>query len=125
MDKKVKKIVESSKKDKSILAVAFFGSYAREEKFRDIDVCIFLAPKKYSPTELSMKKMKYTLEDEKYDVQIFQQLPLYIRKQILKEAKIIYCKDEDLLYDLYFETLRDFELFKPIYEGYLEAVANE
>ena len=70
------------------------------------------------------KRLKYTSENEIYDIQIFQGLPLYIQHNIFQEMKLIYCKQNDLLYDLYFQTERDFEHFKPIYEGYLEAVAN-
>lgn len=125
MDSSIKKLIEKAKKDASILAIAFFGSFARKEKnYRDIDLCLFLVPQKYSPLELSQKKLEYGQEDEKYDVQIFQQLPLYVQKKILGEAKFIYCKDEDLLYDLHFQTLDAFELYRPIYEDYLGAVAH-
>ena len=113
-----------AKTDPEVLAVAFFGSYARGEEYRDIDICIFLSPKEYSPLELSQIKLSYTPEDEHYDVQVFQQLPLYIQARILNEAKIIYCKNEDQLYDLYFAVEREFEHFKPIYESYLEGVES-
>src|SRR3989338_5300282 len=102
MDPEISKIIKISKKDHLVLAVALFGSYARGEKHRDIYVCIFLKENVYTPKQLSGKKMKYTVENKKYDIQIFQQLPLYIQKRILKEAKVLYCKNEDQLYDLYF-----------------------
>lgn len=124
MDKIIHKIIEQTKKDQAVIAIAFFGSYARGEPHRDIDVCLFLKPGEYEPEFLSFKKLEYTPENQKYDVQIFQQLPLYIQKRILKEAKIVDCKNEDLLYDLYFLTLRDYEHYEPIYEGYLEAVES-
>lgn len=38
-------IVAKAKKDKNILAVIAFGSFARGEKYRDIDVCIVLNKK--------------------------------------------------------------------------------
>jgi len=115
-------IISRAKKDKLVLAVALFGSYARGEAHRDIDICIFLQPKTYSQLDLSKKKLSYQPDNEKYDVQIFQQLPLYIRKRILKEGRILYCKDEDTLYDTYFRTIKDFNLFEPYYEQYLAAV---
>lgn len=121
----LKKIIEKAKKDPSVLAVALFGSYARQEQsYRDIDICLFLVPKKYSALQLSKQKLKYTPEDEKYDLQIFQQLPLYIQKRILKEGKIIYCQDEEELYDVYYRSIQDYELFRPYYEDYLKAVEN-
>lgn len=124
MDTIIQGIVEKAKKDEMVLAVALFGSYARGEPHRDIDICIFLKPKKYSQLEMSEKRMEYIPLSEKYDLNVFQQLPLYIRKRILKEGKILYCKDEDVLYDVYFQTIKDFELFEPHYEQYLGAVAN-
>lgn len=124
MDKTIRKITQQAQKDQAVIAIAFFGSYARGEPHRDIDVCIFLKPAEYTPEFLSSQKFKYTPEDEKYDVQVFQQLPLYIQKRILKEAKMVHCKNEDLLYDLYFLTLRDFGHYEHIYESYLEAVES-
>ncbi|MBI3031964.1 nucleotidyltransferase domain-containing protein [Candidatus Woesearchaeota archaeon] len=125
-NKVIQEIIEKAKKDKQVLAVSIFGSVARGEQYsRDIDICIFLKPHKYTSYELSGKLLEYAHHNEKYDVQIFQHLPLYIRIPIINEGKIIFCKDEDALYDLYFGTLRDYEHFKPIYEGYLEAVLNE
>ncbi len=120
----VQNIVAEAKKDPKVLAVAFFGSYARGEEYRDIDVCIFLFPQKYPSLELSQLKLKYTPEDEHYDVQVFQQLPIYIQNRIRNEAKFIYIKNENALYDLYFQTEQEWEHFKPIYESYLEAVES-
>jgi len=41
------------------------------EQYRDIDICIFLAQKKYNELAISRKKLEYTPDNEKYDVQIF------------------------------------------------------
>lgn len=124
MDIVVQKIIARAKKDSSVVAVALFGSFARGEKHRDVDICIFLKPREYSELTLSQKRMEYTPEEEMYDVEIFQQLPLYVQQRILKDAKVLYCKDEGTLYDIYFITLRDFDHFQHIYEGYLKAVEN-
>ena len=124
MDTIIKKIITQAKKDPLVVAVALFGSYARGENHRDIDICLFLKPQKYSDLAISQKRVEYTPEKEGYDVEIFQQLPIYIQKRILSEAKILYCKNEDALYDLYFTSIRDFDHFQHIYEGYLKAVEN-
>ncbi len=124
MNRIIQDIIEKAKKDKEVIAVAIFGSYARNESYQDIDLCLFLKNKKYNKTQLSKKKLKYASENEKYDIQVFQQLPIYIRKRILKDAKILYCKDEDILYDIYFQTIKEFDDFKPLYESYLGVVEN-
>jgi hypothetical protein len=56
------------------------------------------------------------------DIQIFQQLPLYVKMRVLRDGKTIFCKNEDSLYDLSFSTIRQFENFKPRYLSYLEGV---
>jgi hypothetical protein len=118
----LKKISEKAKKDEDILAVMLFGSYARKEKFSDIDVCIVLKPRKFDSLFLSKKRLEYLAIFPNLDIQIFQQLPLYVKVRILKDGKIIFCRNEDLLYDLSFSTVRQFEYFKPTYLSYLEGI---
>jgi len=64
-------------KDKEILAAILFGSFP-QEGFSDIDVCIVLYPGKYKNLYLSEKKLKLMMALGDFDIQIFQQLPLYI-----------------------------------------------
>ncbi len=117
-------IVKKAKTDKDILAVILFGSYARKEPYRDIDICLVLYPKKYDKLFLSRKKLTYLTDFQKTDIQIYQQLPIYIRTRVLKEGKIIYCKNKDALYDIAIETIKDFNDFEPRYKTYLEGVMN-
>ena len=58
MQKVLSQLINKAKTDPSIIAIAFFGSYARQEKPRDIDICIFLKPKKYSNYEISKKTVE-------------------------------------------------------------------
>ncbi len=117
-------IIKKAKKDKDILAVVLFGSCARKEPYRDIDICLVLYPEKYTKLSLSRKKLEYLAIFNKTDIQIYQQLPIYIRSRILKDGKVILCKNEDILYDIAFETIRDFNYFEPRYKTYLEGVMN-
>jgi len=123
--KELKKLIEKIEKDRDALAVLLFGSYVRNEEFSDVDVCIVLKQrKKFTPLYLSRKKLRYSIAFPNLDIQIFQQLPLSMKMRILKEGKVMFCKDEDLLYDLAFSTIREFELFKPLYLSYLEGVLH-
>lgn len=124
MRKELSKIVERVMKDRDILAVMLFGSYARGEKFSDIDICIVMQPKNFNALSLSKKRLEYSTDFPDYDVRIFQQLPLYIRMRVLKEGKILLCRDEDAMYDLAIRAIREFEYFKPIYFAYLEGVLH-
>lgn len=118
------KVREEMLNDRSIIAVLLFGSAARNEHHRDIDLCLVL-DKKYPNIEMSRKRAHYagSLPDT-YDVHIFQQLPLYIRQRILKEGKILLCKNEPLLYDIAFAAIKEFNLFEKGYRAYINKVLN-
>ena len=123
MDNRIEKIIKIIRKEKKILALALFGS-SLKGKGRDIDLCVFLN-KKYDNLEMSKIKLSILKETgNSLDIQIFQQLPMYIRTRIFKEGKILYCKDEDLLYEIAFQTIKDFGFYKKIYDLYLEEVQN-
>lgn len=122
--KTLNSIIDRVKQDSQILAVFLFGSAAREESLKasDIDICLVLSLRDYSPKELSQKKLEY-LRLSDLDIQIFQQLPLYIRVRVLREGKVLFCNNEDKLYDIAFRTIQEFEDFKHIYYDYLKEVA--
>ena len=110
------------KADKDIIAVLLFGSLARNEPNRDIDICIIL-DRKYSNLEMSKKRLSFvSLVNNKFDIQIFQQLPLYIRKRILKEGKILLCKNEDVLYNIAFSTIKEYNLYEKAYITYMNSI---
>lgn len=116
--------IKKVEKDKDVLAVILFGGIVKRKSYSDVDVCIVLKTESYNNLFLSKKKLEYAaFLDEKFDVQIFQQLPLYIKIRILKEGKILLCKDEDALYEFAYETIKDSEDYQKIYTNYLEGVS--
>ena len=123
IEKDLQLILDKAKKNKEVIAVALFGS-SLKTKGRDIDICIFL-DKKYSNLEMSKKRLEFLKKSKNgFDIQIFQQLPVYIRIRIIREGKILFCKNEDLLYDIAFSTIKEFDFFKKIYDMYLQGVKN-
>jgi len=117
--------MQEAENDGEVVAVLVFGSYARREEHRDIDVCLVL-DKKYSNLNMSKKKLKYSsILSSKSDVHVFQQLPIYIRKRILKDNKVVLCKDEDFLYEIALSTIKEFEFYKKIYYNYLGMMEDE
>jgi uncharacterized protein len=99
--------------------VILYGSQvhggARPES--DIDICIYFDG---SPVEASDFRFRVlsALPAENYDLQVFQQLPLYVRVEVLK-GKVLYVTDERLLYDVARETIRDFNDFSHRYYDYI------
>jgi predicted nucleotidyltransferase len=99
--------IESLKKDFSflfgsddILAILLYGSAAvgDETPRSDIDICIVLPSRKYMKDILNEIYRKLDVFTKKYDVRIFEELPLYIQINIIESNKIIYSKD---IYELY------------------------
>jgi predicted nucleotidyltransferase len=118
-------ILTKAKKDADVVAVFLFGSRARGGSVpgSDTDVCLVLRPGNYGPMVLHQKRLSY-LKEGNADVHVFSQLPLYIRRRVLKEGKILLCQDDDLLYEIAFRTAQAFEDFRHLYYGYLEELAH-
>ena len=128
VDTEIAGLIKKAQQDKDVLAIIIFGSRARDDAgpTSDLDVCIVLQPKDYDDLKLSRKRLEYLkgVSIPDLDMQIYQQLPLYIRKRILKEGKTLFCRDEDVLYKVAFRTIQEFEDFRRIYCGYLEEVGR-
>ncbi len=56
---------------------------------------------------------------DKFDIQILQDLPLYVQKEVLK-GKIIYAVDLAAVYDYAYEIIKRFEDFKKYYYDYIK-----
>lgn len=87
---------------KFLLGIILFGSYAtgEETKISDIDVCLVVGEKE------NIKKvwdeiLKSSLT-QKYDIKIFERLPLKIKGEILDFGKIVWCREKgELTYYLF------------------------
>ena len=121
-------LVEKASQDQDVLAVIVFGSHARGDNgpASDLDICLVLQARDHSNLKLSRKRLEYlkSFSIPSLDIHIYQQLPLYIRKRILKEGEILFCRDEEVLYELAFRTAQEFEDFRQIYHSYLQEVAR-
>lgn len=123
MEEIINKVVKKAKKDKEIIAVLIFGSYLSGKHFRDIDICLVLKNKKTN-LEMSKKRLDYQMISDKLDIQIMQQLPLYIRKEILKNNHPILIKDYDALFEIARKIIREYDYFEKYYLDYLEYIEH-
>lgn len=121
------RLLEKARRDQDILAVLVYGSSARQEQTKnsDIDICLVLraGQNESKGSVFSPKRLDY-LKEFPFDIRIFQQLPLFIRRRVLKEAKILFVRDNALLYELAVRTIKSFEDFKHIYYSYLDGVRS-
>ena len=56
---------------------------------------------------------------DRFDIQIFQDLPLYVKNEVVK-GKVVYCADQQFLYEMNRETYRDFDQFKYRFYDYIK-----
>jgi uncharacterized protein YutE (UPF0331/DUF86 family)/predicted nucleotidyltransferase len=100
--------------------IIFYGSLATGKVRRksDIDICIYYEAKKREELSRFRLKVLKNLGSEIYDVQIFQLLPLWIRKEVLR-GKILYAPDKRFLYESALATVREFDAFAPHYRDYI------
>jgi len=125
INKGIQKFLAKAKADEDVLAVLLFGSTARKEKrpSSDVDLCLIVEPrqKPFDKSILSHKRLEY-MKDFSFDIQIFQQLPLYIRTRVLKDGRILFVRNEERLYGVALRTAQAFEDFKHIYYDYLKEI---
>jgi predicted nucleotidyltransferase len=100
-EKVIQGFLTKARQDEDVLAVFLFGSVAREEQtdLSDIDLCLVLIPKltPFESTKSYRKRLDY-LKDFTFDIQIFQHLPIYVRRRVLREGRILFVRDEALTY---------------------------
>jgi predicted nucleotidyltransferase len=124
---KVDRLLRRAAEDPDVVAVLLFGSSARGEAGprSDTDLCLVLTAVPRSRVDLERKRLAYLADEGAgIDVQVFQSLPLYVRTRVLRDGQVLFCRDEDALYDAAFKTIRAFERFKRTYRAYLDEVAR-
>jgi len=106
--KGIDKIIEPFKKDRDVISIYLFGSYARgrEKPFSDIDICV-IADKHAKRDEILSHSSK------KIDISIFHDLPLSMRFRVLKEGQLLFLRDELKLHRIIVATIRSYLDFKP------------
>lgn len=98
--------------------VVLYGSAVKGKltKLSDIDIAVFYNGDKSERFEFR-KKILGRVGNE-FDIQIIQDLPLYLQKDILSTGKVIYSVDYRETFEIFMKIIRGFEDFKPCLEIY-------
>jgi len=98
--------------------VFLFGSFSqnKQNKLSDVDFAVFYEGDSKERFKFRLKIL--TKLPDGFDVQIFQDLPLYVRMEVLK-GKLIYAEDLTFAYDMAYGTIKAFEDFKKYYYDYI------
>ena len=89
-ERRIARLLQRAAHDADVLAVMLYGSAARRDASAtsDVDVCLVLTPERRTAAQMSAKRLQY-LQEVDLDVQVFQQLPLYIRQRVLKDGRVV------------------------------------
>ena len=114
-------IVDLLRKKKLLRKTAFvflYGSVSRGEAtpLSDVDICISLT----LPAKERLRARISLLADlsEKYDITIFEDLPLYVQQEVFR-GKLLYTPNQKIVMTTALETIRNYEDFKPYYDYYI------
>src|SRR3989338_11176419 len=90
-------LLENLKKDimeirNDAFAILIYGSYITENatKRSDIDACIVLGNNNKEKIDVIFKKiLRLSAKNEKYDIRIFEQMPLFMKMEAIENGEII------------------------------------
>ena len=116
-----KKFLKQLRDTKYFSKIEFFilyGSSLSEYHLEDsdIDICLYFNDEMKKLPEIRLELLK--MFNEKFDIQIFQLLPLYVQIEVLK-GEILYVKEEERIYEIANETIDEYEEFYPLYLDYI------
>ena len=97
-----------------ILYGSYLGDYHYDDS--DIDICIYIQENVRNLAEIRLNILKKF--EDKFDIQIFQLLPIYIQIEVLK-GKVLYMRDENMIYEIAYETIEEYEELAPFYKDYI------
>ncbi|NWF55364.1 MAG: nucleotidyltransferase domain-containing protein [Syntrophaceae bacterium] len=106
-----------------VLFAYLYGSFTREERFRDVDVAVYLKNPIPSPLQAELRLEAELAERiEKYPVElrVLNQAPLSFRYRVIKEGIVLVIRDEDFRCKFVESTLRDYFDFAPFRKAYLQ-----
>ena len=103
--------------------VILYGSTVegKQTPLSDVDIAVYYEGTKEERFKFRMEVLGSA--NDKFDIQTFQDLPLYIRKEIISHGKILYQKSYSEIFDVFIKTIKSFGDFKPrldIYYSVLE-----
>ena len=101
----VDKILERIKNHPKVVAIYLFGSYAKKEEkgISDIDIAVILKnPCKDDEAEIG------SFYGKNIDVVLFHRLPLHIKFEVFKYGKELFVKDEEYLFEVKLNVLREY-----------------
>jgi len=111
-----------------IAFIALYGSVTknRNTPLSDIDIAVFYEGSKDERFKFRMSVLGRI--GAEFDVQIFQDIPLYIQKEVIAYGKLLYYKEYDVVFNVYMNVIKDFDDFTrhlKLYHSYSRGISIE
>ena len=99
--------------------IFLYGSAAigKSHAGSDIDLCIYYSGTDQEAYKFLLSAMS-TVDSNILDIKLFRQLPLYIRIDVLK-GRLLYSRDNPKVYEIAYDTLREYDEFEPRFFDYI------
>lgn len=109
---------------KKIKFIFLYGSKARarDTPLSDIDIAVYYEGSGKERFQFRMKALGEL--PNKVDLQIFQDLPLTIKKEVIS-GKVLYYQDYQFLFDQCIGVIKEFNSFEKYYNEYLNELKKE
>lgn len=122
--KKIKPTLLKLDNKNKIKFIVLFGSVAQgtSNQLSDIDAAVF-----YQGNAEERFKFRVQAAGElpdKVDVQIFQDLPLMVKKEVLA-GKPLYYTDFQFIFDEFMKVIKEYNTFEKYYKEYLSSLREE
>lgn len=102
--------------------IVLYGSAAKRKNtsLSDVDIAVYYYGDKKERFDFRVKILGRI--NSKFDIQTYQDLPLYIQNEILSTGEVIYFIDYKDIFNIVMKTIREFEDFKPRLELYYSSM---
>lgn len=114
MQKKEKQILqELFEANPDILAVVLFGSQSQKtaHAVSDIDLCLVMPAATDKVQHQILLQWAGRLSDS-YDVKVFEELPLMVKGEVIKEGTVLFSRDADALFEYFWKWKKIYDDFK-------------
>jgi len=125
MRTEIKKAVNKIKRidtENRVEFIVLYGSSVKEKygELSDIDLAIYYHGNEEERFRFRIRVLGRL--SNRFDIQMFQNLPLYIRKDIVSSGKPLYYKDYEMIFDEYLRTIKGYEDFEKHLDYYYSSL---
>jgi len=88
-----------------VFAILIYGSYATGDAHirSDVDACVVLKNNdKEGIKNIYRKILRISAKNEKYDIRIFEQMPLFMKIQAIKKGNVVHAKNKSELEEYFY-----------------------